>query len=1342
MSDPTRFGPALRQPLFSALLLSEMSLSSEDSSCLRIWHLASGIWHSVVAQGHTEFSCAVLVASLLVLAAPCCAGEKAERKPAILCWTGLSEGPLTKAIQSAGFCIAKSPMSGWRWDYLRQFNVVVISGPEAISEAPGILAANLKKLVEQGGSLIVSPNGYWATDVWVGQYNSFFGPLFGLEWVGEHPWDIQHEVPGSSSPWGTVFWTDHFAPPHPLTAHLKRLYFTVARMTDGGSPCPLWKELPGWQTLVRGTGAAVSYPTTGQGYEHKQTGSYKGAPPLFSIKQVGKGYVALDALITSPAGERIMNEGDGTVPDDLREFAVGVLRWLAEPSKGSPQLGGYEAPKDVVMPARPAQSPETPWCFFRNVRLPRIEPPVTKVLIGIHSSLTDGRGTPEAMIASAKKAGYGAAFFAEAMPLMSQEKYEKLQALCTAGSGPDFAAFPGVQWQDEGGTEYLMLAIPRWPGKWIDPATKRMTDKWDVWFQNGHFPSIPLWLRAESALPHPWFYSHISALPVYSYRGNQLVENNEDWFLYLNEDRLFQAPVCVRLVYSPEEILAGAREGYQTYIQGPPESAVGALRHSMSNPRRSFVSSGPLLTRFTSVGREPFDVRVSDRWAEGFTLVSAEPLRRVEVRDRERTEYVLSGEGKRRFEFSFTGYHGRNHSFIVVAEDEKGGRLVGPAATTFCMSFGIWQSCSDQQNVIGTPWLFFKGQYNWIRVPNPLTVWRRFRDVGRPVGAPADGTFGDDNHWMGADLGIGKPPRPLLGGVLPIHSLAVRFHGGVVGRDLVRVDMTCDLLKTGQKGYHCDLKPRTDSAGEVRLYLFRPQETWIGNTLNYGATSSYLNPTSKAYAVMVEGTATAKQDAAAEPGESLYVGFVACGSGYSPAWQRQDGYLAAYLDPSGKAVTWTAPDKGGRLEGQVRKGGYLYVLPLHTGALGFYPLDRDMAFVLEHDGRYNWQLRLGLKPAGRLVKAGTSFSARFVIARTDQGYSKEQARACLDNVRREFGLGERQPAFVIKPSAGTIKGQQFLQEVEVERGGFRGTLYSPILSWPCIPLVITGLNDNWDAAVYGDNEVRLRRIPVRDGAGYASLDPIRADCREIWAGHPVLCNQPEARVLVLENGPAVCEVQVHNPTDQAMSVRLRPCPSARDLRIVPDFSRSLRVPPHGMERVRIEKGPVAAPAYQDIFYAIDHVMAQGRIVQDLDATWLEAARASDKAGLMVAAAGQVRKDWESYGPIGTDEPAGPMEMAVRMKLAGSADGDKPVARLVAVCGDGPGSSDDAGKVLCNEKEVASREVRVSEFARPNAYQEVVLRFERPKEGWMGYHVEWLGGPYIHVDTITVRQPPE
>lgn len=1282
--------------------------------------------------------CTLLIALLfLPLALPLQAA-----KPSVLCWQAIGD-PLAKSLRGAGFQVVTEPLQNWRWEYMRQFNVIILSGAQAIPEAPRSfgsvadpitpeLRANFKRYVEEGGVLIMAPNGYWNTDVWVGRWNAIFAPLFGLEWVGEHPWDTSHLVPKTDN----CFWTENLQADHPALAGVGRLYYSVAGLSDGGSPAPLWKELPGWQTLVRAGKEGKSYPTTGQGYTHQQPGSYQSAPPLLSLKSVGKGYAVLDALVTSPAteAERAISEA-GLAPDDGGKFSLALLHWLAATSQDSTVIGGYAPPADVVMPVRPPQSPHREWAYFKDVRLPSSEEPVVKVLVGLHSTLSDGADTPEALLAAAQQAGYGAVFFTENMPQMTAEKYAQLQEICRRATTPDFAAFPGFQWQDEGGIEFVTLDLPNWPAKWIAPGTRRMTDKWDVWFQNGMFPIFPLWLRAPNAYPHPWFYMHITGVPVFSYAHNVLKEDNEAWYLYLNEDRIFQHPVCLRMTYSTAEVLAGAQQGYQTYIQGEPASASEALGCAMRNPQHTFVSSGPLLTRFVGVDREPFDIRTANRWAWGFTLHSAQPLRRVQVRDRERVEYALPGAGKTRFDFTFTGYHGKNDSFVLVAEDSRGGRLISAAATTFGLSFDLWQSCSDQQNFIGSPWLFFKGQYNWIRVPPPLHPWGQYKLLGKPVGAPSDGNYGDNGHWLCADPAIGALIDP------PSVKSAERFHGGIASRDLVRNDITCDLLQESSTGYSMKLTPRTDCVGAYRLYLFKPQYSEAKDIITYDPVlASYHLPDSRANLAYVEGTVTAKQDIALKPAIFPDVTFLACGSGYAPTWQAQDGYTVQYSGGDGKVHTWSAPAQGGRLQAAVPRGGFIYVLPVHTGSLGFYALDRDMVFLFEHDGKYKWQLRLGMAAPARTVKAGARFSARVAIARVEEGYSLQQAQTCLENVRREFGLSGTKPAFDFTVKAGTLLDQRFLQQVQAQDGGFRGTFTTPLLSWPCVPLAVHGLNDNWDAVIYGDQGPDLRRIAVRDGVGYAGLDPAVAANHEIWIGHPVICDQPAAHLLVLENGPAVCEVQVHNPTDKPMTVHLHSAPSLAGLGILPAFAKVVQVPAGGIVRVREEEKGYTAPPYRDIFYAIDHAQAQGWVVQDLDATWLQAVRSADKPGPMVSAAGQLRRDWENYGPIGVDEPAGPLEMVVRMKLLGKPAGDQPAVRLSVVRGEGPaGLSDYAGRSLANETEVAAREVHTTEFSKPDTYQEIVLPFTRPKDGWLGYHIDWLGVAYVQVDTIVVRQ---
>ncbi len=95
-------------------------------------------------------------------------------------------------------------------------------------------------------------------------------------------------------------------------------------------------------------------------------------------------------------------------------------------------------------------------------------------------------------------------------------------------------------------------------------------------------------------------------------------------------------------------------------------------------------------------------------------------------------------------------------------------------------------------------------------------------------------------------------------------------------------------------------------------------------------------------------------------------------------------------------------------------------------------------------------MRLGLKAPSRLVKAGTQFSARVAIARTDEGYAATEAQAYLENVRREFGMGLAAPAFTFPLTCGKWLDRQFLHRRRRGQGAVCGTFAAPPLSWPVL----------------------------------------------------------------------------------------------------------------------------------------------------------------------------------------------------------------------------------------------------------------------------------------------------
>ena len=109
---------------------------------------------------------------------------------------------------------------------------------------------------------------------------------------------------------------------------------------------------------------------------------------------------------------------------------------------------------------------------------------------------------------------------------------------------------------------------------------------------------------------------------------------------------------------------------------------------------------------------------------------------------------------------------------------------------------------------------------------------------------------------------------------------------------------------------------------------------------------------------------------------------------------------------------------------------------------------------------------------------------------------------------------------------------------EAEAGGFECRIPKTSLR-SMIPLQLTGLNDRWSAFVVDRRRlgINFRPIPVRDGCGYALLDPTAADT-DFFVGHPLSCDVPHVRVQVAWMSPGRWFVEAHNDSGDTVTTKI------------------------------------------------------------------------------------------------------------------------------------------------------------------------------------------------------------
>ena len=232
----------------------------------------------------------------------------------------------------------------------------------------------------------------------------------------------------------------------PLTNGVQNLLHPTGVISSEGSMgvCPIVKLSPKWRVLLKAHPTAASYPHdptvhTG-GSLLPNPGTVKSSPILCAVRKIGKGRVVLWPTwscfnITGGSGGMLIDgESNGKTSDGAR-LIENLLCWLAEPSQNSKKVGTFDPAtfkprtKDKVDYAAEIKK------WARPGR--RDYPNEYKGLIGAHSNLSDGKNSPEEMIAAAKSAGYDFIAFTEDLARMDEAKWKRLLSACDKASAGD-----------------------------------------------------------------------------------------------------------------------------------------------------------------------------------------------------------------------------------------------------------------------------------------------------------------------------------------------------------------------------------------------------------------------------------------------------------------------------------------------------------------------------------------------------------------------------------------------------------------------------------------------------------------------------------------------------------------------------------------------------------------------------------------------------------------------------------------------------------------------------------------------------------------------------------------
>ncbi len=1063
------------------------------------------------------------------------------------------------------------------YDMLRQFNVTVIDTPfdHSITEiGPGRQAQAaaarqaLERYLQEGGSaLIILQAVRYPNDLDQDFANLVIAGL-GVQMLHEGVYDKERTF---STPIATIFgpegffWTENITAGHAVTEGVQRL--VLPQHHNGHTPGVVAFTLsPEWEVLARGEASAQSYKVTKDSVtDYNQLGTYDTAPPLVAARSFGQGRVVvysvpLRSVYTNygvPGWSMIVEEAGNAAAglgSDSGKLVLNALKWLAQTSKGNPNLGTFET-RDVGRVQFPAS------LQYDNHQF---APPVRGIrgILGAKTALSEGTGTVAEYAQAARAAGLSFVVFNESLEELTPAELEQLKADCKAVSTEEFYACPGLEFTDEMGNRWAiwgervvyplaefkrayipttpeMPALPMWDGQVLHNTGK-------YWELCGYAPNMLLTyrnLREQGAHPANmwWFYR----VAPYVYDRGELAEDNFDEWLYALRDVRHVDPASYTRLYGPGEVAQAAATSTTGGRDLP--SMREWLNTRCANygvPARPYMTTGPTLEQWEVANSQfdsPLSVRGAQRAHGRFTVSSPDGIREVRLHDANYgvvRRYLGNGETTVTRDFELA--HDRDHYLTLVAVDGKGKTAVSDEIYLWNYKTTLMR-CADNLNFLNGVGLCWHPDRNEMMPLAQMYQGMPAESIGGYDTAAALTARGVLNLWpldTSHTEELGQYPVPGSGILRKILDIQLP------GRDVKICDMTMDPLVERYDTPKRDTPAMCDVpriVEENQLFVRTHRAYYLQNRNNMFVTWNYRRAREGAEnyqggLVWHEGEVQFKRDATlkAEVGVPLFF--------LSPNNVEGTSTVVLVQDQAGgPVINPLTPGQAFARSGVVAPGGFLTAAPCDTYPAIFAGAEGELrfsAFANQQTGRVN-QIVVGVGAPGQKVVAGESLRYRFAVATLGgPRLTAEEYVNQLNQIAESFGLGGGERGARATLTAGTLISREVFYTVQAQDGEV-ALQVEPNPTIIDLPFCVQGIEDNGCAAVYSTVRPWFRPVGVAEGKAWFQEDVDRGS--EIWAGNVFLCEDKAVRMTLVADGLAEGRapfLEVHNPTDQPITARV------------------------------------------------------------------------------------------------------------------------------------------------------------------------------------------------------------
>jgi len=617
-----------------------------------------------------------------------------------------------------------------------KFNVAVVG---TLDEAERKAVADF---LERGGGLLVcNPSEWNQTKDWTAT-NRWLASL------GAKPrWEVLQDSDPKNlarDPLGCrLSWSDHIEAP--FNEGVRGVLTLIWSGTSGCEP-PMSFDLSGhWRVVVRGAPSMTSRPSKRHDeplQPWRTTEPGPPGPPLMAVRELGKGRIAVLAIryywlftppSNCPTAEAMLSAGAGGKPSDWLRVCANVIRWLAEPSLEA-GMGGARTPQTVLRPPVKVWEPRPPFDWNRVQHIEKVpDQTQTPGLVGARTALSGASGSVGDYARAARAAGLKFIVFLEDALKMDAAKWKTLVNACAAASDKDFAAVPGLAYEDAQGNHlYVFADEVKFPkpsmllpdGRLATTQTIRTRALFDYLNEllRQHVIS-GYWRHKENEL-HFADYKLYNSFPICSFVDSKQVDDAFAAYQYLMSTGGCQAPLAFEVMTRPELVAERAKSGWLVVAHRPPTDLRTKWHHgawSFSGSGSQYITNGPKILVWQGPNRLAFPRGQwwrPDLWEFRILLrvASEKGLKSVTLYDGQRVFRRWLPGGAKTFQTELVLYNAQQLGLYPVVEDTAGRRAIG---AEFWNRNLVMEEffCSDRCNFLGNCRLRTRdGRQVWTQV--------------------------------------------------------------------------------------------------------------------------------------------------------------------------------------------------------------------------------------------------------------------------------------------------------------------------------------------------------------------------------------------------------------------------------------------------------------------------------------------------------------------------------------------------------------------------------------------------------------------------------------------------